>query len=244
MSDSSVLLLEDVEKSFVHNGAVLPILTGVNFSLQAGEIVALTGVSGTGKTTVLQIMGLLDWQTRGTVTVKGQKFSPPRDGGRGARELRKLRKSKDLLRRDFIGFVYQYHHLLPELTAMENVTLPQLIVGRDAKKAKERSLALLEEMGLAHRCNHTLHKLSGGEQQRVAIARALANNPEIILADEPTGNLDDTTAAQVFSILLGLAKNHNVSMVIATHNTELAKKMSRVVRLHLGKANNARNHTH
>lgn len=230
MNKSLALSLESIGKSFSYGGSHINVLNEVNFELEQGEIVALVGASGAGKSTLLQIMGLLDEQTSGSVIIKNEKFSLDKK----SKFSNKIREKRDHFRRNFIGFVYQNHYLLPELSALENVILPQLILGKSKQDAKLRASELLSEMGLSNRFNHTLHKLSGGEQQRVAIARALANKPEIILADEPTGNLDDKTAEQVFSMLINLAKDHNVSMVIATHNNDLANKMDRKVKLHLG----------
>ena len=230
MNKLLALSLESIGKSFSYGGSHINVLNEVNFELEQGEIVALVGASGAGKSTLLQIMGLLDEQTSGSVIIKNEKFSLDKK----SKFSNKIREKRDHFRRNFIGFVYQNHYLLPELSALENVILPQLILGKSKQDAKLRASELLSEMGLSNRFNHTLHKLSGGEQQRVAIARALANKPEIILADEPTGNLDDKTAEQVFSMLINLAKDHNVSMVIATHNNDLANKMDRKVKLHLG----------
>jgi lipoprotein-releasing system ATP-binding protein len=226
----AVLSLQNIGKTFKENEIIFSIFSNINFDLYPGDLVALTGASGVGKTTLLQIMGLLDQQTEGTIFLKGQEFSL-----KNGSFSKKVKKKRDFGRKNFIGFVYQHHYLLPDLTAIENVILPQLIIGTSKKEAEKRSLQLLEEINLLNRCDHILQKLSGGEQQRVAIARALANKPEIILADEPTGNLDDETASQIFLILLDLAKNHNVSMVIATHNLDLTKKMFRHIHLHAGK---------
>jgi lipoprotein-releasing system ATP-binding protein len=224
----------------------LDILKGVNFDLQKNEVVALTGASGTGKTTLLQIMGLIDAPTGGRVNVMGTSFeckgNKPEAQKKRTKSFRRLLRfaerfpaqnlNKDNIRRTHIGFVYQYHHLLAELTALENVMLPLLISHKSG--AAERATMLLEEMNLGHRLNHFPSQLSGGEQQRVAVARALANSPEIILADEPTGNLDDLTAHSVFDLLLSLAQKKQISAVIATHNIDLAKQTTRVVELHSG----------
>jgi lipoprotein-releasing system ATP-binding protein len=218
----------------------------VDFLLQKNEVIALTGASGTGKTTLLQIMGLIDIPTQGKIDIMGTSFEYNGTGENFdkaeyslAQRLRRMviRPSnqtmvKDKIRREHIGFVYQYHHLLPELTALENVMLPMQISKKP--NAAEHAEMLLDEMKLGHRLNHFPSQLSGGEQQRVAVARALANSPEIILADEPTGNLDDLTAHSVFDLLLDLARNKQISAVIATHNVELAKKTTRWVELHLG----------
>ncbi|MDR1208145.1 MAG: ABC transporter ATP-binding protein [Holosporales bacterium] len=242
-----ILSLQDITKTFATtSGIKLDILKGVNFELQKNEVVALTGASGTGKTTLLQIMGLIDAPTHGKVDIMGtyfeyigvsdvQRQNSCRLTQRLCRFISRTSNSsvsKDNVRREHIGFVYQYHHLLPELTAMENVMLPLLISHKPG--AAERAEMLLDEMKLGDRLNHFPSQLSGGEQQRVAVARALANSPEIILADEPTGNLDDITAHSVFDLLLELAQNNQLSAVVATHNVELAKKTTRWVELHLG----------
>jgi lipoprotein-releasing system ATP-binding protein len=256
-----ILLLKDITKTFITTSGInLDILKGVNFELQKNEVVALTGASGTGKTTLLQIMGLIDAPTHGRVDVMGTSFEysgvsgdssknkhitqrlrrliqlllkPSKSSIWGGDSNRVAIQQKDSIRREHIGFVYQYHHLLPELTALENVMLPMLISHKSG--AAERAEMLLDEMKLGDRLNHFPSQLSGGEQQRVAVARALANSPEIILADEPTGNLDDLTAHSVFDLLLELAQNNQMSAVVATHNVELAKETSRWVELHMGK---------
>ncbi|MDR0625508.1 MAG: ABC transporter ATP-binding protein [Holosporales bacterium] len=204
----------------------LNILGAINFSLSSGDIVALTGASGAGKTTLLQIMGLLDRQTAGSVVIQGEAFESTISGA--------FQKRRAAVRKKFIGFVYQYHHLLRELTALENVMLPLLINGVSTGEAKKKASALLDGISLASRLTHTLHALSGGEQQRVAIARALVNEPAILLADEPTGNLDNETAEQVFRLMLGLARERGVAVVIATHNMEMAGLMPRHVHLNYG----------
>lgn len=219
---SSLLLLKNIHKTFYLNHQPLTVLKDVNFVLHSGDMVALTGVSGTGKTTLLQIMGLLDWPTEGTVTIKQTTFSS------------KKSFQCDLVRRNCIGFVYQYHYLLPELTALENVMLPQRIAGISYNQAKEHAMELLKELKIDDRSEHTSNQLSGGQQQRVAIARALANQPDIILADEPTGNLDGETAEQVFDMLLDLTEQHKAAVVVATHDLKLAHRMTRHIHLHNG----------
>lgn len=216
---SLTLQLKNVSRTYVQGGQKLTILNGVDLDIAQHEIVALIGPSGSGKTTLLQIAGLLDQPSRGEVVL---------DGHQCARADDELRTS---LRRDYLGFVYQYHNLLPDFDALENVVLPQLIAGVSEKKAREKARWLLERLGLSHRLNHRPAALSGGEQQRVAIARALANTPKLLLADEPTGNLDPRTADQVFNSLLDIVKETGLSALIATHNLELAGQMDRQLQL-------------
>lgn len=223
MSETVVLELRDVKKTYRSGDeAVLPVLQGANLRLHAGEIVALVAPSGTGKSTLLHLAGLLDTPDEGEVIICGQSTQGLPDSGRTA------------LRRDRIGFVYQFHHLLGEFTARENVVLPQLI--RNVSKARARVEAdrLLGMFGLGHRINHLPGKLSGGEQQRVAIARALANGPAVLLADEPTGNLDVQTADIVFSQLLEAVRQTGLAALVATHNEELLSRMDRVLTLRDG----------
>lgn len=223
MSETVVLELRNVKKTYRSGDeALLPVLQGANLRLHAGEIVALVAPSGTGKSTLLHLAGLLDTPDEGEVTICGQSTQGLPDSGRTA------------LRRDRIGFVYQFHHLLGEFTARENVVLPQLI--RNVPKARARAEAdrLLGMFGLGHRINHLPGKLSGGEQQRVAIARALANGPAVLLADEPTGNLDVQTADIVFSQLLEAVRQTGLAALVATHNEELLSRMDRVLTLRDG----------
>ena len=217
------LELKNVLKSFKQGSSKLDVLKGVDFALMPGEVVALVGPSGAGKSTLLQIAGLLEKPTKGEVFLDGKKCSKLGDGARTN------------LRRDYLGFVYQYHNLLPDFSAVENVALPQMIAGVDAKVAQERAKWLLNRMGLGKRLVHRPNELSGGEQQRVAIARALANSPKLLLADEPTGNLDPRTSDGVFLELLSVVKETGLSALIATHNMELAEKMDRKVTLKDGK---------
>lgn len=200
----------------------LEVLKDVNFALKKGEITALVGPSGSGKSTLLHITGLLDSPSGGQIFVHGKDVSMLSE------------KQRTLLRRKEIGFVYQYHLLLPDFNALENVMLPQLINGKKEKDAKKRAEELLDLVGLKHRLKHRSGELSGGEQQRVAIARALANEPSVLLADEPTGNLDPKTAEGVFQTLLSLVKETNLSALIATHNPELALQMDRQIRVENG----------
>ena len=224
MSDNVVLRLQGVQKTY-RSGEhdVLPILQGADFTLHAGEIVALVAPSGTGKSTLLHLAGLLDTPDAGDIIIRGQATSNMADAGRTA------------LRRDEIGFVYQFHHLLGEFTARENVVLPQMIAGVPRRTARREAERLLEMFGLAHRVDHLPGKLSGGEQQRVAIARALANTPSLLLADEPTGNLDVHTADAVFTELLQAVRKRGLAALVATHNEELLPRMDRVVTLRDGK---------
>ena len=219
----TVLELKQICKSFRQGSQKLDVLTGVDLEIKSGEIVALIGPSGSGKSTLLQIAGLLETPSSGEIYLNRQNCSKLGDGLR------------PLLRRDFLGFVYQYHNLLPDFSAEENVMLPQLIAGRKAKAARERAAWLLERLNLGSRLKHRPAEMSGGEQQRVAIARALANAPKLLLADEPTGNLDPKTSDVVFAELLNIVKETGLSALIATHNMELASAMDRKVRLEDGR---------
>jgi lipoprotein-releasing system ATP-binding protein len=223
MSDGPALELRDVRRTYRSGEADLHVLRGADLTLHAGEIVALVAPSGVGKSTLLHLAGLLEQPDGGKVLVQGLDAGALGDAQRTA------------IRRDRIGFVYQFHHLLGEFSAMENVVLPQLIAGKSWGVARERATALLSGFGLEKRLRHLPGKLSGGEQQRVAIARALANAPAVLLADEPTGNLDVGTAAAVFEELLKVVRNHGVAALIATHNPELAARMDRTVTLREGK---------
>ena len=217
------LRLHDVRRTYRSEAGALPVLCGVDLAVAAGEIVALAAPSGAGKSTLLHIAGLLDRPDGGTIFVATRDAGALSDGARTA------------IRRDTIGFVYQFHHLLAEFTAQENVMLPQMIAGRPRRVAARRALDLLATFGLAARAQHLPGKLSGGEQQRVAIARALANAPAVLLADEPTGNLDVATAGVVFDELLRVVRAHNVAALIATHNPDLAARMDRTVTLREGR---------
>ncbi len=214
------LRLDNVIRSYPQGKeAPLEVLRGINLSIRPGEIIALVGPSGSGKSTLLHAAGLLERPDGGEVYIDGVACGSLKD------------KPRTTLRRKYLGFVYQYHHLLPEFSAEENVVLPQMIAGVSRKAAGERARELLGSMGLAERVNHRPAQLSGGEQQRVAICRALANHPRVLLADEPTGNLDPHTAARVFDALLSLSRQAGVAVLIATHNPELAQRMDRRVRL-------------
>jgi len=222
MSDTP-LHLDAVVRTYRTEAGDLPVLRGVDLSLKSGEIVALVAPSGAGKSTLLHMAGLLEQPDGGAVRVLGRDAGGLSDAERTA------------IRRDTIGFVYQFHHLLGEFTALENVVLPQLIAGKSRKQAAEHARELLTSFGLAARLDHLPGKLSGGEQQRVAISRALANSPRILLADEPTGNLDVATAEIVFAELLHIVRDRGVAALIATHNPELAARMDRIVTLRDGR---------
>jgi lipoprotein-releasing system ATP-binding protein len=218
-----VLVTRDLKRSFTQADVTIEVLRGVHLSIQAGEIVALLGPSGSGKSTLLQAVGLLEGGFEGSIQLKGEEAADLDDNGRTR------------LRRDVLGFVYQFHHLLPEFTAVENVVLPQLVHGAEPQEARERAHQLLGALGLADRLEHRPSKLSGGEQQRVAVARALANKPPLVLADEPTGNLDEHTADGVLAEFLTLVRGEGSAALVATHNERLAAKMDRIVRLHEGR---------
>ena len=219
----SVLELRGVSRSFRQGAGRLEVLRQVSLAVSPGEIVALIGPSGAGKSTLLQISGLLEPPTSGEILIKGEP----------AGRLSDARRTE--LRRTAIGFVYQYHHLLPEFSAAENVILPQMIAGLSRGKARGRALELLAMVGLSQRAEHRPAQLSGGEQQRVAIARALANGPALLLADEPTGNLDHTTADGVFSMLVKLVRAVGLGALVATHNLALADQMDRILALDDGR---------
>ncbi len=218
-----VLELRGVRRVFKQAGNELVVLNGVDLVLQPGEVVALVGPSGTGKSTMLHVAGLLERPDGGAVLIGGE------DCGRLNDERRTL------LRRSTIGFVYQFHHLLPEFSALENVMLPQMIAGVARREARDKAAALLERVGLTTRLSHRPARLSGGEQQRVALVRALANDPKILLADEPTGNLDHTTATSVMAILIEVVRASGLAALIATHNLELAARLDRIVALEDGR---------
>ena len=216
---SDPLALQGVAKAYRSGESTLQVLSGVDLVLRAGEIVALVAPSGTGKSTLLHLAGLLEQPDSGTVMVDGRNAGALPDNDRTA------------IRRDRIGFVYQAHHLLGEFSALENVVLPQMVAGASRATARERAKNLLDSFGLSGRLNHLPGKLSGGEKQRVAIARALANKPGVLLADEPTGNLDVGTSGVVFAALLETVRAQGVAALIATHNPDLAARMDRRVTL-------------
>jgi len=218
------ILLEakGLEKTFKQGGESLTIFKDLSIRLEAGEIAALVGQSGSGKSTLLQILGLLDQPTAGKIRV----------GEFMTQDLSDFKRTR--LRLEKIGFVYQFHHLLPELNALENVALPQIIAGVHKSEAKDKAEGILKSLGLGQRLTHRPAKLSGGEQQRVAIGRALANDPQILLADEPTGNLDPETSAGVFELLLEQVRERDIAALIATHNLALADEMDRALELKSG----------
>lgn len=217
-----VLSLDGVVRQFGRGHTQLQVLKGADLTISTGEIVALVGPSGSGKSTLLQIAGLLEHADGGEVYISGEAASKLGDDRRTE------------LRRKHLGFVYQYHHLLPEFSALENIAIPQIIAGLGKAEAKERAHQLLETLGLSARATHRPAELSGGEQQRVAIGRALANAPDLLLADEPTGNLDPETADEVFNMLLNLTRQVGLTALIATHNPDLAARMDRIVRVQDG----------
>ena len=223
MSDRPLpLALRDIRRTFTQGDRRLNVLRGASLDLQAGEIVALVGQSGSGKSTLLHIAGLLERPDGGDVVLNGKSAGKLGDGQRTA------------LRRRFLGFVYQYHHLLPEFSALENIMLPQMLNGLSRGQARLRSVELLAMVQLGDRADHRPGRLSGGEQQRVAIARAVANAPRVLLADEPTGNLDSSTADVVFRQLMVLVRETGMAALVATHNPDLAARMDRTVRLKEG----------
>jgi lipoprotein-releasing system ATP-binding protein len=219
----AALELRDVRRVFRLAGTELKVLNGVDLALRPGEIVALVGPSGAGKSTLLHVAGLLERPGGGAVLIGGEDCGSLSD------------ERRTLLRRSEIGFVYQFHHLLPEFSALENVMLPQMIAGVARRPARRKAAELLDRVGLAPRIRHRPARLSGGEQQRVAIVRALANDPRILLADEPTGNLDHATGDGVLSTLLDLVRHTGLAALIATHNLELARRLDRTVALEDGR---------
>jgi len=218
-----VVKVRGLARSFEQGGVRIDVLRGVDLDIRPGEIVALLGPSGSGKSTMLQAIGLLEGGFTGSIAIAGTEASQLDGDARTA------------LRRDHVGFVYQFHHLLPDFTAIENVVLPQLVAGKSHEEADNRAADLLGALGLAERLEHRPSQLSGGEQQRVAVARALANKPALVLADEPTGNLDEATADKVFAEFVRLVRDEGSAALVATHNERLALAMDRLVRLHDGR---------
>ncbi|MBV7256534.1 ABC transporter ATP-binding protein [Pacificimonas sp. WHA3] len=218
-----VLSVTGLSRSFTQGHVTIEVLRGVDFRIAPGEIVALLGPSGSGKSTMLQAIGLLEGGFGGTIAIDGEQVEKA-DAATRTR-----------VRREKLGFVYQFHHLLPDFNAEENVVMPQLIAGRKRAAAEERSRKLLTELGLGERLTHRPSQLSGGEQQRVAVARALANDPVLVLADEPTGNLDEATSERVLGEFLKVVRGKGSAALIATHNTALARQMDRIVELHEGR---------
>ncbi|MEO0908221.1 MAG: ABC transporter ATP-binding protein [Pseudomonadota bacterium] len=218
----AIVCLRDLKRSFEQGGTRIDVLRGVNLDIMPGEIVALLGPSGSGKSTMLQAVGLLEGGFEGGIAIAGEEAEkmPP--------------DQRTRMRREHLGFVYQFHHLLPDFSATENVVMPQMVAGTPEGAAVDRAQSLLTSLGLGHRLTHRPSQLSGGEQQRVAVARALANRPTLVLADEPTGNLDETTSDTVLGQFLELVRGEGSAALVATHNERLAARMDRIVRLHDG----------
>lgn len=224
----NLLELENIRKSFVRDDVRIDVLLDVNLRIRKGEVVAIVGPSGSGKSTLLKIVGLLDYSDSGSIYIEGIDCANIND------------RKRTSLRRRFLGFVYQNYNLLPEFTALENLLIPQFIAEKNKKDAIKKSKTLLNLLGMEDRCDNYPAQLSGGEQQRVAIARGIINNPQLLLADEPTGNLDHDNSVKVFELLLSVAKKQNVATLIVTHDSELAQKADRVIILEDGKINDAR----
>ena len=222
MSEQHVLECRSVVRRFREGSSTLEVLSGVDLVIEKGERLAIVGASGSGKTTLLQIMGGLDDPTSGEVIVSGQSLANTSE------------RKKGELRNQYIGFVYQFHHLLADFTALENVAMPLMIGGAKVADAKQAAKALLDKVGLSHRMQHRPSELSGGERQRVAIARALVNKPDLVLADEPTGNLDHNTALSIYDLMRELNKESNIAFLVVTHDKELAAKMDRQMHMQDG----------
>ncbi|MFT6408202.1 MAG: lipoprotein-releasing system ATP-binding protein [Arenicella sp.] len=222
MSQSGILHCQQLGMTYTEGPNDVEVLSDINLHIEAGERIAIVGASGSGKSTLLHLLGGLDLPSTGSVWVDGQELSRMSDKKRG------------LIRNQYLGFVYQFHHLLPEFTAVENVAMPLLIRGDDTKAAKKKASELLEEIGLGHRLEHRPIELSGGERQRAAIARALVTEPNVVLADEPTGNLDENTAQGVFDMMMSLNQRIGTALVMVTHDTGLANKMDKRYHLELG----------
>ncbi len=222
-ADDAVLRAEALGKTYAEGRLRTPVFDALDFAVAPGETVAIVGASGAGKSTLLHLLGGLDVPTSGEVYVAGQRMSALSDAARGQ------------LRNRALGFIYQFHHLLPEFSALENVMLPVLLAGSSVPAASQRAKALLEAVGLGHRLEHKPGELSGGERQRAAVARALVNKPACVLGDEPTGNLDEKTAAQVFELMLELNRAERTSLVLVTHDRRLAHRLDRVMELQQGR---------
>jgi lipoprotein-releasing system ATP-binding protein len=215
----ALVIIEGLKKSFQHMGRTLDVLKGIDLNIYAGQILAIVGQSGAGKSTLLHCMGTLDLPTAGRIRLAGEELTTM-SGSRLA-----------AVRNRDIGFVFQFHHLLPEFTALENVMVPGLIQGRSRREMEKRAQSLLEEVGLANRASHRPGELSGGEQQRVAVARALALDTKLVLADEPTGNLDSATSDSIHDLFFQINKEHGTTIIVVTHNPSFAESMPRVVRM-------------
>jgi lipoprotein-releasing system ATP-binding protein len=218
-----ILQGRSLSKTYREGALVTPVFEGLDVAVRAGESLAIVGASGTGKSTLLHLLAGLDQPTSGSVQLMGEDLYSHSEAEKGR------------LRNRHLGFIYQFHHLLPEFTAVENVMMPLLIAGKAAEQARQPAVELLEQVGLGHRLKHKPGELSGGERQRVAVARALVNRPACILADEPTGNLDETTADGVFDLLIELKQRHGVALVIVSHDNHLAAKCGRTLELHQGR---------
>jgi lipoprotein-releasing system ATP-binding protein len=221
-----LVVIDKVKKSFVHEGREVPILKGIDLTIDEGEMLCIVGPSGAGKSTLLHMLGTLDLPSEGTIHFQGDNIT-----GYSSSRLAEFRNQR-------IGFVFQFHHLLPEFTALENVTMPGRIRGAKGKsrgELEDRARALLEEVGLRERLSHRPGELSGGEQQRVALARALIMNPKLVLADEPTGNLDTNTGSAMHELLFRLNKEHGTTFLVVTHSQDLAQKMPRIVHMRDGR---------
>jgi lipoprotein-releasing system ATP-binding protein len=219
----ALVLVENLEKSFQHMGRTLEVLRGIDLNIYPGEILCIVGPSGAGKSTLLHCMGTLDLPTSGRIRLAGDELTTLSSARLAA------------VRNRTIGFVFQFHHLLPEFNALENVMMPGLIMGKNKKEVRRRAAALLEEVGLAERATHRPGELSGGEQQRVAVARALLLDPKVLLADEPTGNLDTATSDAIHDLFFQVNREHGTTIVVVTHNPAFASRMPRVVSMKDGK---------
>lgn len=217
------LILQNINKSFTQGKQIIEVLKNINLEVARGEIAALTGPSGSGKTTLLQIAGLLDNPDQGNITINGHNLS--------LKDLKSNDQERTAVRRNNLGFVYQAHNLLPEFTALENIAMPLLIKGVDKKEAFAKARLILQDINLENRAHHLPSELSGGQQQRVAVGRAIACQPSILLADEPTGNLDSDNAKNIFDLLIQFTKQYNIAALIVTHNMDLAEKTDKIFKI-------------